>query len=308
MEKRSRRIDVLIMLSIFSVLMAIGGCNSGKDMLASRTGVIPEAGLQKPTTGIVIDHSCTKLDRIPEQWIHAAKANLHIAYGHTSHGSQLVTGMEGLVRFKGPLYAFNKSGTGGALDLRDTPFSEPYMDLGYQDRNKWEKETRIYLKSHPEVNVVIWSWCGQVDASEAEIDLYLHLMTALERDYPNVHFVYMTGHLDGTGLRGNVHRRNEQIRVYCRANNKILYDFADIETWNPDGVYYGDKYPNDNCDYSRQGDGKRDGNWAIEWQKAHEEGVDWYKCESAHSQPLNANLKAYAAWWLWARLAGWDGR
>jgi len=140
MEKRSRRIDVLIMLSIFSVLMAIGGCNSGKDMLASRTGVIPEAGLQKPTTGIVIDHSCTKLDRIPEQWIHAAKANLHIAYGHTSHGSQLVTGMEGLVRFKGPLYAFNKGGTGGALDLRDTPFSESYMDLGYPDRTKWKRK------------------------------------------------------------------------------------------------------------------------------------------------------------------------
>ena len=33
--------------------------------------------------------------------------------------------------------------------------------------------------------------------------------------------------------------------------------------------------------------------------------VDWYKCSSAHSQPLNANLKAYAAWWLWARLVGW---
>jgi hypothetical protein len=35
-------------------------------------------------------------------------------------------------------------------------------------------------------------------------------------------------------------------------------------------------------------------------------GVDWYDCSSAHSEPLNANMKAYAAWWLWARLAGWD--
>ena len=33
---------------------------------------------------------------------------------------------------------------------------------------------------------------------------------------------------------------------------------------------------------------------------------DWYSCSSAHSQPLNANRKAYAAWWLWARLAGWS--
>ncbi|TET83275.1 MAG: PKD domain-containing protein, partial [Desulfobacteraceae bacterium] len=48
------------------------------------------------------------------------------------------------------------------------------------------------------------------------------------------------------------------------------------------------------------------GNWAIEWQNSHTEDVDWYDCTSAHSQPLNANRKAYAAWWLWARLAGWN--
>jgi hypothetical protein len=34
--------------------------------------------------------------------------------------------------------------------------------------------------------------------------------------------------------------------------------------------------------------------------------VNWYSCSSAHSQPLNANRKAYAAWWLWAVLAGWN--
>lgn len=47
--------------------------------------------------------------------------------------------------------------------------------------------------------------------------------------------------------------------------------------------------------------------WAKDQQVSHEEGMDWYACSSAHSQPLNANRRAYAAWWLWARLAGWDG-
>lgn len=254
----------------------------------------------------IINHSCTNLSLIPKQWIETAKTNLHIAYGHTSHGSQLTTGMSGLVDFKGELYSFNNGGTGGSLDLRDRPFSGAH-DLGNPNRTAWETSTRNYLDDHTEINVIIWSWCGQVSsASEADINTYLDLMNGLEENYPQVKFVYMTGHLDGSGLEGNLHLRNEQIRKYCIENKNILYDFADIETYDPDGTYFGDKSPNDNCAYDTDGNGSRDGNWAIEWQNAHP--GEWYNCASAHSQPLNANLKAYAAWWLWARLAGWSGR
>ncbi len=57
------------------------------------------------TAPLVIDNTCTDLSLIPEQWIKKAKTDLHIAYGHTSHGSQLTTGMSGLVEFKGELYS-----------------------------------------------------------------------------------------------------------------------------------------------------------------------------------------------------------
>jgi len=265
----------------------------------------PSARAIERSTPLIIDHTCINLSMIPEEYIANAKSTLHVAYGHTSHGSQITTGMQGLATWKGSKYSFNKLGTGGALDLRDTPFSKAY-DLGNPDRTAWAAATRTYLAANPTVNVVMWSWCGQVSSSKpADIETYLSLMSGLEKDFPNVNFVYMTGHLDGTGLTGNCHLRNEQIRAYCRANAKILFDFNDIEMYNPDGVYFGDKKPYDTCDYT---DGTVKGNWAIEWQNAHTKDVDWYECVSAHSQPVNANMKAYAAWWLFARLAGWQGK
>lgn len=275
--------------------------------------------------GIVINHTCTYITKIPQSAIDSAKAKLHIAYGHTSHGSQLITGMNGLIDFANnhglglnlPLniFAFNDGGTGGALDLRDTPFSGA-DDLGNPDRTAWEQATRNYLGTPnaegkgsllPNMNVIIWSWCGQVDGSEAEINNYLTLMNGLEVDYFGVKFVYMTGHLTGTGATGNVNVRNQQIRNYCTSNNKILYDFADIESYDPDSlVHYMPLLANDNCDYDSDGNGSPDANWATAWQNSHTEGVHWFNCSPAHSQALNGNLKAYTSWWLWAVLAGWD--
>ncbi len=259
-----------------------------------------------PGDGFIIDHSCTKLAAIPSEWIEAAKSNLHIAYGHTSHGSQLTDGMSGLASFKGPTFSWNNGGTDGSLDLHDYAMSG---DLGNPDRTSWAERTRTYLAANPDVNVIIWSWCGQVsDATESHINTYLSLMEGLEKAYPDVVFVYMTGHLDGSGLSGKLHLRNEQIRSFCTRNGKILYDFADIESYNPDGVFFGDRNADDGCNYDTDGNGSLDGNWAVEWQNAHTRGLDWYDCTAAHSQPLNANQKAYAAWWLWARIAGWDGK
>ena len=98
---------------------------------------------------------------------------------------------------------------------------------------------------------------------------------------------------------------------YCM-NNKILFDFADIESYDPAGVTnYNSLYATDGCYYDTTGDNIPDendaSNWAIQWQNSHTENTDWYNCGSAHSQPLNANMKAYAAWWLWCRITGWDG-
>jgi hypothetical protein len=282
---------------------------------SASSGLEPAAA--GPAGGFIINHLCTDIYSIPEWAIVQAKNNLHIAYGHTSHGSQIPTGMDGLVGFMNDkgypynLYDWNDGGSGGALDLRDYALnSYGAQDLGNPDRTAWVQATRDYLgppngegrgSSNPDINVIMWSWCGQVDGSEADIAGYCTNMNQLEGEYPGVNFVYMTGHLNGTGEAGNVNQRNQQIRDWCAANNKILYDFADIESYDPDGlVNYMQLFADDECNYSG-------GNWALDWQASHTEGVDWYDCSPAHTQALNGNLKAYAAWWMFARIAGWDG-
>jgi hypothetical protein len=262
---------------------------------------------------LIIDHNCAKLEPIPVSAIQQAKSDLHIAYWHTSHGSQITKGMKSLrdltltnlVGYKGDIYDWNNGGIGGAMDLED----KYEGDLGHKGGLAWVTITRKFLANtlNSDVNVIMWSWCGGAsDNTKEGINIYLNAMNQLETDFPNIKFVYMTGHLDGSGKTGNLNVMNELIRDYCKKNNKILYDFADIESYDPDGNYFLNKKANDNCDYDSDSNGSRDRNWATEWQNTHTKNIDWYQCSAAHSKPLNGNLKAYAAWWLWAKLAGWN--
>jgi hypothetical protein len=250
---------------------------------------------------IIIDHTCTDLASIPSEWIEQAKDRLRVSYGHTSHGSQLITGMQVLMdnpSYAG-LYDFTTDGSvvAGNLSIAD---ATPDGDLGSPDRVTWASLTRNYLKgAGGDRNVVIWSWCGQVsDASSSNIDTYLNRMNQLESEFPSVTFVYMTGHLDGSGENGNLNQRNNQIRQYVRNNRKVLFDFANIESYNPDGGYFLNRGADDGCAYYG-------GNWAQEWCNAHAGNSLCASCDCAHSQPLNCNLKARAFWWLMARIAGW---
>ncbi|MCP4582174.1 MAG: T9SS type A sorting domain-containing protein, partial [candidate division Zixibacteria bacterium] len=144
---------------------------------------------------------------------------------------------------------------------------------------------------HPECNMAMFSWCGGVSGNTEEgINIYLNKMVELETDYPERIFIYMTGHLDGGGPTGNLYLRNNQIRDFCNANDKILFDFADIESYDPDGNYFPDG--SDGCE------------WCYDWCLTHE----CPSCDCAHSQCFNCYLKGKAWWWMMATILGWNSQ
>ena len=263
--------------------------------------IISLSSISMLSQNILADHFCTDLSTIPEEWIIQAKNDLRIYYGHTSHGSQLTSGMSNLQSHIGEPYTFNSSGSGGALYYR-----EGGGDLGHNGDTTWAQTTRDVLNNGGyNINVVMWSWRGGCSDNTVEgINTYLYKMTELENDFPGVKFVYMTGHLDIWSW-ANLKARNQQIRDYCIANNKILFDFADIESYNPDYAFF--EYANDNCNYYSGPGGSLLGNWATEWCDENPGSDLCWACSCAHSEALNCNLKGRAFWWMAAKMAGWGG-
>ncbi len=273
------------LLSIVALSLSVAACSSSSTNTTGGSTDDTQGGTTPSANSLTADHtSAAAFDEIPDTYIEAAKTNFRIYYGHTSHGSQIITGMEMLAD---ATYEFTTKAPAGGLQIE-----EAYGDLGTQGDLSWAETTRDRLdQTGNDINVVVWSWCGGVSDNDADgIDAYLNAMNGLETEYPGVTFVYMTGHTDGSGENGNLMRMNERIRAWAQSNDKILFDFADIESYDPDGNYYPDT--SDDC------------SWCDNWCANH----TCPTCgDCAHSHCFNCYNKGKAFWWMLARMAGWDG-
>ncbi len=112
----------------------------------------------------------------------------------------------------------------------------------------------------------MWAWCS-VNGHDAQ--RYVDNMETLISEYPGVNFIFMTGHAQGQGedmSPGSVHSNNQLVRQHCQSHGRLLFDLADIEAYDPDGVYFWDLGLWDNLDYDA-------GNWAREWIASNQNSI-----------------------------------
>jgi len=228
---------------------------------------------------IIIDQTCTDIHKIPDYWLERAKT-ITLHYAHTSHGHQLIDGAYAWEAFN-PKYslAVNVGTTEGLPSLENPPALRVYdgtliddyatPDMYWNGSSGIASTTTIADSGHYDLSM--FAFCNEISLyTEAEVATYLNQMNTFEQQHPSMRFIYMTGHaVDGPngGPTGNLAQRNQQIREYCIANNKVLYDFERIGSYDPDGTSYfssngigGDNA--DECAYSG-------GNWCTAWVSTH---------------------------------------
>ncbi len=180
---------------------------------------------------ILIDHNCVDVLDIPPELLEPA-ASLRILMRHASVGTGINWGLECMAGAK----STNASCKGFPADK----YYRSNWILEQRAGNWKDKMDDLVAQVVARTNdfdIFMTKLC-YIDAlgeSHPDWDYCRNTMEQLEADYPDKRFVWWTIPLTRDGMPGT-DWFNEKVRTYCAANNKILFDIADIECYNLSGV------------------------------------------------------------------------
>jgi hypothetical protein len=207
----------------------------------SNTSVAPTTSTpsQIVSRNIIIDHTNWDKYNSQPQSVSKGVATLKVFFAHASVGGNVLEGMQNLNELdlvKYPLLQESVEGTPAGTTVAGTVY-----EYGRGNPPWFEKISSFesYLKNgwnNPKVDIVMNKFC-YIDPT-ADWTAYRNSMVALEAEYPTTKFVYWTMPLTTNSDSEEVLRSrfNQSLRNWINTQkNKILFDLADIESWDPAG-------------------------------------------------------------------------
>ncbi len=221
------------------------------------------------TQYVIADHTKADLTLIPDGALSSA-ANLRVMLRRASVGGYISGGLDAL---QGANAKYNRS----RWDFQDrgNPGWQPKVD---------DFVTQTAMQS-PSFDVLSMKFCW-IDP-DAIFAYYRDALLQLESTYPSKRFVWWTMPIyrDPDGGESNRQDFNDSVRNFAAANEKLLFDIADIEAYNAAGQKKTDG----------SGHELQQGDWSL--------SLD----DGGHLNDAGSRRVASAWWWLMARVAGWNG-
>ncbi len=223
---------------------------------------------KKAEAAIIIDHNAVnQFEQMPDSAISAA-ARERLMIRHASIGVQI---------------GWNDSDSGlNRLQAQNSKYNRSNWDFQGRGNPGWAGKIADFETAAAEnassMDIMMMKYC-YVDW-DADAGAYIEAMNRAESRYPNKTIVWWTMPIttEGSEERDSF---NRQVRAYAAANNKVLFDIADIESHGSDGVLKRDSAGREIFDASISSDG---GHFTVEGRI----------------------MVAKAFWVMVARIAGWS--
>lgn len=181
--------------------------------------------------GIIIDHNCVDLSAIPQVRL-APAASLRLLLRHASVGQGIGWGLDCLAGLHPTNSECSCYAPGDyprdnwVLELRAGDWKDKVDDLVTQAGARTDEFDIFTMK---------FCYIDALGDDHPDWDYYRKAMEQLEIDYRDKVFVWWTIPLTRDGMPGTDFF-NAIVRSYCQANGKILFDIADIECHDPNGL------------------------------------------------------------------------